>query len=72
MKTGDLIKFKHTGTTAIIISKTDEGKQGPNPYAWLQLYVGDGTLDNTSSDSGFTGMSLAMAIRTAEVFNESR
>ena len=72
MKTGDLIKFKHTGAIATIISKTDEGKKGPNPYAWLQLYVGDGTLDNTPSDTGFTGMSLAMAIRTAEVFNENR
>ena len=68
MKIGDLIKFKHTGAIAMIISKDGEGKNN----AWLQLYVGDGTLDNTPSDNCFTGMSLAMAIRTAEVFNESR
>ena len=69
MNVGDLIKFKDTGVTAMIIKKTDEGC---NQRAWLQLYVGDGTLDNTPSASGFTGMSLDMAIRTAEVINESR
>tara|TARA_Y100001968_G_C18710762_1_gene415563 strand:- start:71 stop:280 length:210 start_codon:yes stop_codon:yes gene_type:complete len=69
MNVGDLIKFKKTGVTAMIIKKTDEGC---NQRAWLELYVGDGALDNTPSSSGFTGMSLAMAKRTAEVIDESR
>ena len=67
MKVGDLIKFKDTGVTAMIINKGVDNLGG-----WLELYVGDGTLDNTPSASGFTGMSLAMAERTAEVVNESR
>ncbi len=67
MKVGDLIKFKDTGVTAMIINKVVDNLGG-----WIELYVGDGTLDNTPSASGFTGMSLAMAERTAEVVNESR
>ncbi len=70
MKVGDLIKFENTGAIAMIINKTDGGAHWNDQ--WVQLYVGDGTLDNTPSDDGFTGMSLAMAIRTAEVINESR
>ena len=69
MKTGDLIKFKDTGVTAMIINRVDEGC---DQTAWLELYIGDGTLDNTPSAAGFTGMSLAMAERTAEVINEGR
>lgn len=70
MKVGDLIKFKETGALATIINVVDTG-DGWNDR-WVELYIGDGTLDNTPSSSGFTGMSLAMAVRTAEVVNESR
>ena len=67
MKEGDLIKFKETGAIATIINVVDNG--GGWNDRWVELYVGDGTLDNTPSSAGFTGMSLAMAVRTAEVIN---
>ena len=70
MKAGDLIKFKKTGAIATIIDIIDKGDDWND--RWVELYVGDGTLDGTPSSDGFTGMSLAMAIRTAEVLNESR
>ena len=70
MKAGDLIRFKKTGAIATIIHIIDRG-DGWNDR-WVELYVGDGTLDGTPSSDGFTGMTYTMAIRTAEVIHESR
>ena len=65
MKSGDLVKFVKTGVVASIISVSDEGR-------FVDLYIGDGTLDGTPSSNGLTGMSMSMLKRTAEVISESR
>ncbi len=65
MKSGDLVKFAKTGVVASIISVSDEGR-------FVDLYIGDGTLDGTPSSNGLTGMSMSMLKRTAEVISESR
>ena len=65
MKSGDLVKFVQTGAIASIIKVSDEGR-------FVDLYVGDGTLDGTPSANGLTGMSMTMLKRTAEVISESR
>ncbi len=64
MKVGDLVKFRETNAIGSIIDISDEG--------FVELYVTDGTLDNTPSASGFTGMTISMVERTAEVISESR
>ena len=70
MKVGDLVKFEGTGATAMIIEVTKDNENLHQGY--VQLYVGDGTLDGTPSADGFTHMSLEMLKRTSEVVNESR
>ena len=65
MKSGDLVKFVATGAIASIIQVSDEGR-------FVELYVGDGSLDDTPSANGFTGMSMEMLKRTAEVISENR
>jgi len=65
VKSGDLVKFVETGAIASIIRVSDEGR-------FVDLYVGDGSLDGTPSSNGLTGMSMTMLKRTAEVINESR
>ena len=62
---GDLLRFKETGIYATVIDVCDQSR-------WVQVYVGCGVLDRTPSYSGFTGMSMSMIHRTAEVVNESR
>ena len=65
MKRGDLVKFATTGAIASILQVSDEGR-------FVDLYVGDGSLDDTPSANGFTGMSMEMLKRTAEVISENR
>ena len=65
MKVGDLVKFIATDAIASIIQVSDEGR-------FVDLYVGDGSLDDTPSANGFTGMSMEMLTRTAEVISENR
>ncbi len=65
MKVGDLVKFIATDAIASIIQVSDEGR-------FVDLYVGDGSLDDTPSANGFTGMSMEMLKRTAEVISENR
>jgi hypothetical protein len=60
---GDLLRFKETGVVATVIEVSD---------GWVRLYVGCGSLDGTPSHTGFTGMTMTMVHRTAEVINESR
>lgn len=64
-KEGDLVRFKETGVVATIIDVCNESR-------WVQLYVGCGALDGTPARSGFTGMTMNMIHRTAEVINEAR
>lgn len=71
MKAGDMIRFKETGVTALIL-KVNAYCQEPEDNHFLDLYVGDGSLDGTPAASGFTSMSLYMAKRTGEVISESR
>jgi hypothetical protein len=68
MKAGDMIRFKATGATALILQVYKDGHSNLNDY--VDLYIGDGTLDGTPASSGFTSMSVAMAERTAEVIND--
>lgn len=65
MKSGDLVKFVSTGAVASIVQVSDDGR-------FVDLYVGDGSLDGTPSASGFTGMSMSMLMRTAEVISENQ
>ena len=65
MKSGDLVKFVATGAIASILQVSDEGR-------FVELYVGDGSLDGTAAAHGFTGMSMEMLKRTAEVISENR
>ena len=65
MKRGDLVKFVATDAIASILQVSDEGR-------FVDLYVGDGSLDDTPSAHGFTGMSMEMLKRTAEVISENR
>lgn len=65
MKVGDLVRFKETGVVATVIDVCNESR-------WVQLYVGCGALDGTPDRSGFTGMTMNMIHRTAEVINEDR
>ena len=62
---GDLGRFKETGVCATVIDVCDQSR-------WVEIYVECGALDGTPSSSGFTGMSMSMIHRTAEVINESR
>ena len=64
MKVGDLVKFRETNAIGSIIDISNEG--------FVELYVTDGTLDNTPSANGFTGMTMSMIERTAEVISEGR
>ena len=64
MKVGDLVKFKKTGAVGLIIEKT--GPQNEHEGS-VELYISDGSLDNTPSADGFTYMSYAMLKRTAKV-----
>jgi len=64
MKVGDLVKFKKTGAVGIIVKKT--GPQNEHEGS-VEVYISDGTLDNTPSADGFTYMSYAMLKRTAKV-----
>lgn len=57
---GDLVRFKETGIFALVREVCDKGR-------WVQLYVGCGALDHTGPGGEFTGMSMAMISRTAEV-----
>lgn len=68
MKVGDLIKFKETGAIALIL-KINAYVQESEDNHFLELYIGDGTLDGTPSASGFTSMSIYMARRTGEVIS---
>ena len=68
MKVGDLIKFKETGAIALIL-KINAYVQESEDNHFLDLYIGDGTLDGTPSASGFTSMSIYMARRTGEVIS---
>ena len=72
MKLGDLVKFKNTGTIAMIVKISATEKEPGFPSGYASLYVSDGTLDNTPSANGFTVMSHTMLNRTAEVISESR
>ena len=60
-----VVVFEATGATAVIIEITEDNDNLHEGY--VQLYVGDGTLDNTPSADGFTHMSLQMLKRSAEV-----
>lgn len=71
MKVGDLIKFRDTGAIALIL-KVHAYEQETEDNHFLDLYVGDGTLDGTPSASGLTSMSTYMAKRAGEVISESR
>ena len=64
MKVGDLVKFKKTGATGIIVKFFSPQNEHEGS---VELYVGDGTLDNTPSSDGFTYMSYAMLKRAAKV-----
>ena len=64
MKVGDLVKFKRTGVVGLIVEKT--GPQNEHEGS-VELYISDGSLDNTPSFDGFTSMSYAMLKRTAKV-----
>ena len=66
-----MIRFKESGVTALIL-KVNGYRQLGVVDQFLELYVGDGTLDGTHDASGFTSMSVYMAKRTAEVISESR
>jgi len=68
VKVGDLIKFKETGAIALIL-KINAYVQESEDNHFLELYIGDGTLDGTPSASGFTSMSIYMARRTGEVIS---
>lgn len=71
MKAGDLVLFEETGTVATILHVYRS--KSPDPTSgYVDLYVGDGSLDNTHSPNGLTSMSIGMIQRTARVFNESR
>ena len=65
MKSGDLVRFVDTGAIASIIQVSDKDR-------FVDLYVGDGTLDGTPSANGLTSMSMTMLKRTAEVISENR
>ena len=70
MKAGDLVLFEETGTVATVLHV--HRSKSPDPTSgYVDLYVGDGSLDNTHSP-GLTSMSIGMIQRTARVFNESR
>ena len=64
MKVGDLVKFKKTGATGIIVEYTGPHNEHEGS---VEIYVSDGTLDYTPSSDGFTYMSYALLKRTAEV-----
>ena len=64
MKVGDLVKFKRTGVTGLIVGKT--GPQNEHEGS-VSLYISDGVLDNTPSSDGFTWMSYSMLKRVAKV-----
>ena len=66
MKVGDLVRFIATGAIAVITEITEDNNLHGG---YAQLYVGDGTLDNTPSADGFTHMSIGMLTRSAEVIN---
>jgi len=64
VKIGDLVKFKKTAAMGIIVKFFSPQNEHEGS---VELYVGDGTLDNTPSSDGFTYMSVAMLKRTAKV-----
>jgi hypothetical protein len=66
MKIGDMIKFKSTGFTALIINIYQGGHHNRNSY--VELYVKDGVPNKQHT----TTMSIESVKRAAEVINESR
>ena len=68
MKVGDLVKFKRTGAIASIVNIENRSALGYGDF--VSIYVADGTLKHTPSSGGYTGMSMKMLKRTAEVINE--
>lgn len=63
MKVGDLVKFKNTGTIALItVAYAIE-----SPGGYVELMVTDGSLNNTACADGFTSMSNSMLWRAADI-----
>ena len=68
MKVGDLVKFKKTGAIASIVNIENRSALGYGDF--VGIYVSDGTLNHTPSSDGYTGMSMDMLKRTAEIIND--
>ena len=61
---GDLIRFKETGVCATVLSVCQERR-------FVEIFVAGDALDHTPS-KGFTGMSMNMIHRTAEVISATQ
>ena len=61
---GDLIRFKETGVCATVLSVCQENR-------FVEIYVAGDALDHTPS-KGFTGVTMSLIHRTAEVISETQ